>query len=77
MCIMNAFILYNFQFCDAVYHHRNIYGARYQWANILNELPNAFKTVKDINDLKNSIRKMTPTCNCACTSCMLCIIRTL
>ena len=30
---------------------------------IWNELPNAFKTVKDINGFKNSIRKITTTCN--------------
>ena len=28
ICIMNAFILYNFQFCAAVYHHCNVNDAR-------------------------------------------------
>ena len=28
ICIINAFILSNFQFCAVVYHHRNIYDAR-------------------------------------------------
>ena len=28
MCIMNAFIVSNFQICAVVYHHCNVYDAR-------------------------------------------------